>query len=70
VFNVVVRTTVRGPRWLTGGTYGIEASATGAAVVLLGLIAIWKWPVTPLPTATLPRHEEPVHHESLPGIQS
>ena len=28
LFNVVVRTTVSGPNWVTGGSYGVEASAT------------------------------------------
>jgi len=43
-FSVVVHGTIAGPRWLTGGDYGIEASATAtvmlvvASVVLLTLV--------------------------------
>ena len=37
VFSVIVRTTSSGPKLLTGGAYGIEASLTGAIVILIGL---------------------------------
>jgi membrane protease YdiL (CAAX protease family) len=46
IFNVVVRTSVSGPKWLTGGDYGIEASATGTVAVLIGLMIVWKLTVT------------------------
>jgi hypothetical protein len=36
-FSVLVRAQAEGPAWLTGGSYGIEASATGAVVILLGI---------------------------------
>ncbi len=39
-FAVMVKGTARGPQWLTGGSYGIEASATGALVILLGFIPV------------------------------
>ena len=39
VFSVVVHGTVTGPEWLTGGKYGIEASAT-AILVLLAVTAV------------------------------
>lgn len=39
MFSVVTHTRARGPEWLTGGSYGIEASFTGTSVILLGLIA-------------------------------
>jgi len=45
MFNVVVRTSVSGPTWMTGGRYGIEASATGTIAVLIGLVIVWKMPV-------------------------
>ena len=48
LFNVVVHTTATGPRWLTGGTYGLEASIPGAAVVIVALIIIWRAPLRPL----------------------
>jgi hypothetical protein len=46
LFNVVDRTSVSGPRWLTGGSYGPEASVPGAIAVVVGLIAVCVWPVT------------------------
>ncbi|MGH9602307.1 MAG: lysostaphin resistance A-like protein, partial [Terriglobales bacterium] len=39
-FQTVVAGTAEGPVWLTGGGYGIEASATGAVVILIGLVAV------------------------------
>lgn len=39
-FSVVVRSKVQGPLWLTGGKYGIEASAVGALVILAGIAAL------------------------------
>ncbi len=45
LFNVVVRTSATGPKWMTGGSYGIEASATGTIAVLIGIVVVWKLPV-------------------------
>jgi len=45
LFNVVVHADATGPRWLTGGTYGIEASLPGAVAVLLGLAVVWLLPM-------------------------
>jgi hypothetical protein len=45
-FSVLVRTTARGPKLLTGGAYGIEASLTGAVVILLGFLLV-AWAPTP-----------------------
>jgi membrane protease YdiL (CAAX protease family) len=67
IFNVAVRGTARGPRWLTGGSYGIEASATAAVVILFGLAALWKWPVARL-HEPVPASQEPVSPDSVPGI--
>jgi membrane protease YdiL (CAAX protease family) len=39
-FSVVVRATAHGPKLLTGGAYGVEASLTGSAVILLGMLLI------------------------------
>jgi membrane protease YdiL (CAAX protease family) len=39
-FAVVVRSKAAGPDWLTGGAYGIEASALGTFVILLGIVAV------------------------------
>lgn len=45
LFNIVIHTTATGSHWLTGGTYGLEASLPGATVVLLGLIVVWRAPL-------------------------
>jgi membrane protease YdiL (CAAX protease family) len=45
-FSVVVRTTARGSKLLTGGAYGIEASLSGAIVILLGFLLV-AWAPTP-----------------------
>jgi len=45
LFNVFLHADASGPRWLTGGTYGIEASLPGAMVVLLGLAAVCVFPL-------------------------
>lgn len=39
-FAVVLRSQATGPQWLTGAAYGIEASATGAAVILVGIVLL------------------------------
>jgi membrane protease YdiL (CAAX protease family) len=58
MFNVLVRTSASGPAWMTGGSYGIEASAPGTVAVLIGLVLVWKLPVTKSsgqgPVASLP----------------
>jgi membrane protease YdiL (CAAX protease family) len=39
-FAVLVQSQARGPVWLTGGSYGIEASALGSVVIVLGGVAV------------------------------
>lgn len=39
-FAVIVRGHAQGPLWLTGGAYGIEASALGAIVILLAFLPL------------------------------
>ena len=69
MFNVVVRTSVAGPKWMTGGRYGIEASATGTIAVLIGLIIVWKLPFGRLTRSPSPPLSEPAHENGLSGIQ-
>jgi membrane protease YdiL (CAAX protease family) len=45
LFNVVVHGTVRGPTWLTGGSYGFEAAAPGAFAIAIGLLIVWRAPL-------------------------
>jgi uncharacterized protein len=61
LFNVAVRATAGGPRWLTGGSYGIEASASGALAIVAGLLILWRLCLRPLAGATpfLPPPELP-----------
>ena len=40
-FAVIVKSTTVGHRWLTGGSYGIEGSITGALVILIGYVVVW-----------------------------
>lgn len=39
-FSVLVRGSASGPHLLTGGSYGIEASLTGAVVIVLGFVPV------------------------------
>jgi CAAX protease family protein len=58
-FNVILRTNVAGPKWLTGGSYGVEASATGAFAVLVGVVLVSKLAVSRLAPA-------PPHYSGAP----
>ncbi len=44
VFATIVRSKAIGPKLLTGGAYGIEASVTGAVVIVLGMGILWAMP--------------------------
>jgi len=61
LFNVVVHGTATGPTWLTGGSYGVEASATGGFAVATGLLIVWLLPLSPLspPSSSLPVADAP-----------
>lgn len=66
LFNVIVPATAVGPRWLTGGTYGLEASLPGAAVVLVGLVVVWRAPLRRLidPASFSPSRHDPATDSS------
>jgi len=49
VLNLWIYADAYGPKWLTGGNYGVEASATGTLVFLLGILLLWKLPLRVLP---------------------
>lgn len=68
LFNVVVRTAVSGPNWVTGGSYGVEASATAVVIVLMGIVMVWKLPLAPLAQPGLPLPETE-HRDGFSGIQ-
>lgn len=60
-FAVLVHGRADGPTWLTGGSYGIEASATAALVIVLGTVALIAWvkPVT-VPPEQVPQERADV----------
>jgi membrane protease YdiL (CAAX protease family) len=39
-FSIIVHGTIRGPRWLTGGAYGLENSGAAAFLLMLSLLAV------------------------------
>ena len=43
IFETFAHGTAHGPRWLTGGSYGIEASATGTAVIIIATLLLLYW---------------------------
>jgi hypothetical protein len=56
-FSTVVQGTAQGPEKLTGGAYGLEASALGTVVILLGLWPVWRFAPRPEATDALPLAE-------------
>ena len=67
-FNLWIYTHAMGPNWLTGGSYGIEASAPGTIAILIGLLVVWKLPLAKLPWPPRDSSSEPALH-SLTGIK-
>jgi membrane protease YdiL (CAAX protease family) len=57
LFNVVVHATATGPKWLTGGSYGLEAAATGTFAIAIGLVVICRAPLRPAVLPALPATE-------------
>ena len=44
IFETFAHGTAHGPRWLTGGSYGIEASATGTVVIVVAtFLLLYRW---------------------------
>jgi membrane protease YdiL (CAAX protease family) len=64
-FNVYARTTVTGPLWVTGGRYGVEASASCAVAILIGILIVWQLPLKKLLQPTTLRSPRPVLRDSL-----
>jgi membrane protease YdiL (CAAX protease family) len=70
LFNVAVHGTANGPRWLTGGSYGIEASAPGAFAIGVGLIIAWKAPVDRLREPVALSSTENNSNLALPNVSN
>lgn len=70
IFNVVVRGTTQGPHWLTGGSYGVEASVPGVFAVVVGLLVVWKWPLERLGKPLTFQRPEAEHLDGVAGIQN
>ena len=57
-FSVAVQGRAEGPLWLTGGSYGIEASLTGSVVIALALFVLLRIaPARPAPQLANPPQE-------------
>ena len=69
MFNVVDRMSAPGPTWLTGGSYGPEASVPGAIAVLVGLLVVCVWPMERMdnPVTSARKLSEPL--DDITGIQ-
>jgi len=48
LFNVAVHASVTGPKWLIGGSYGVEAGAPCTVAILAGLLITSRAPLQPL----------------------
>ena len=68
IFNVLVRTTATGPHWVTGGNYGVEASATTVVVILIGLVTVWRLPLAILSQPVSPAPET-AYRDGFSGVQ-
>jgi membrane protease YdiL (CAAX protease family) len=68
LFNVAVHGTAHGPKWLTGGSYGIEASAPGAFAIGVGLIIAWKAPIDRLEEPVALSRTENNSNPALPNV--
>ena len=71
-FSVLVRARASGPLWATGGDYGIEASAVGTVVIVLGLVAVSLLPTgaeVQMRTAVQASLRDPGDNPSPTGIQ-
>jgi len=70
VFTLWIYTDAYGPKWMTGGAYGIEASATGALVFVIGILLVWKLPLRTLAQPVRQPAPEPALHDTVSSIQS
>ena len=67
LFNVAVHTTASGPKWLTGGSYGVEAGAPCVLAILAGLLIVLR---APLKTFALLLQESPTQDETQLNVSN
>lgn len=67
LFNVAVHATASGPKWLTGGSYGVEASAPCVLAILAGLLIVWR---SPLKTLVVPASPSPAQNETQRNVSN
>jgi hypothetical protein len=69
-YNLLRYTEAYGPTWLTGGRYGVEASATGLGAILVGMLLVSTLPFRKLPQPKAQPASEPALQDSFSGIKS
>jgi membrane protease YdiL (CAAX protease family) len=70
VLNLWIYTDAFGPKWLTGGAYGIEAAASGTLAFLIGILLMWKLPVGALAQPERPAPPEAALRDTVSSIQA
>ena len=68
-FNLWIYTQPYGPKWLTGGYYGVEAAATGTVAIVIGLVVVSTLPLKKLPQPVPQASAESALSGSLTGIK-
>lgn len=69
VFTLWIYTDAYGPKWMTGGDYGVEASATAALVFVIGILLLWKLPLRQLAQPEPRAVPQPALHHTVSSIQ-
>ncbi len=69
-FNLWIYTQPYGPKWLTGGYYGVEGAATGSIAILIGLIVVATVPFRKLPQPVPNPAPESALSSTLSSIKS
>lgn len=65
LFNVAVQATAEGPKWLTGGSYGVEASVSGTIAICVGFVVIWR---SPFHRLVSPRERSSAENQIEPSL--
>lgn len=68
IFNLWVYTDALGPRELTGGDYGVEASISATVVLLIGILLMWKLPFRTLPQPASNTAAHPAVRDTVSSI--